>query len=121
VALLTLLLGQITLGLFAVDVDGIESGPMSLYVSFEAGRAAAGWHETLFNVLLAFIALHIVAVLYYVFVRKQDLIAAMWTGKRNFDVAGIADVKLASTARLLVGIGLAAALTWMVSAAFQFG
>ncbi|MES1262768.1 MAG: cytochrome b/b6 domain-containing protein, partial [Peristeroidobacter soli] len=44
-ALLGLLLAQIVLGLFAVDVDGIESGPLSLYVSFETGRACAEWHE----------------------------------------------------------------------------
>jgi len=40
--LLGLLLSQIVLGLFAVDVDGIESGPLSTYVSFDTGRAAAG-------------------------------------------------------------------------------
>src|SRR5690606_40419623 len=38
VALLLLLLIQVTLGLFAVDVDGLESGPLSHYVSFEVGR-----------------------------------------------------------------------------------
>src|SRR5262249_26038896 len=51
VALLGLLGVQIVLGLFAVDVDGIESGPLSEYVSFDAGRAAAHWHDTVFNVL----------------------------------------------------------------------
>ena len=56
-ALLGLLLMQIVLGLFAVDVDGIESGPLSLYVSFETGRACAEWHEVVFNALLALIAL----------------------------------------------------------------
>src|SRR5262245_40644327 len=34
-ALIALLSAQVVLGLFAVDVDGIESGPLSLYVSFE--------------------------------------------------------------------------------------
>src|ERR1700726_3554826 len=38
-ALLGLLLAQVTLGLFSVDVDGIESGPLSHWVSFETGRA----------------------------------------------------------------------------------
>ena len=41
VSLLLLLALQVVLGLFAVDVDGIESGPLSLYVSFETGRDAA--------------------------------------------------------------------------------
>ena len=37
-ALIVLLVTQVALGLFAVDVDGIESGPLSTYVSFEMGR-----------------------------------------------------------------------------------
>ncbi len=61
-ALLALLAAQIVLGLFAVDVDGIESGPLSLYVSFDAGRSAAKWHGAIFNALLWLIALHIVAI-----------------------------------------------------------
>ncbi len=61
------------LGLFAVDVDGIESGPLSTYVSFEAGRAAAEWHEDVFNVLSWLIVLHIAAVIYYVFFRKRTV------------------------------------------------
>src|SRR5690242_6646079 len=36
--LLLLLLAQVTLGLFAVDIDGIESGPLSSHVSFGTGR-----------------------------------------------------------------------------------
>src|SRR4051812_34776507 len=51
-ALIVLLLAQVALGLFTVDVDGIESGPLSLYVSFEAGRLAAKWHARVFDVLL---------------------------------------------------------------------
>ena len=82
VALLLLLVAQIALGLFAVDIDGIESGPLSLYVSFEAGRVASHWHCDLFNVLLGLIALHLVAVAWYVFVRKQPLVAAMVHGAR---------------------------------------
>src|SRR5690606_5783275 len=41
IALLLLLLTYITLCLFAVDVDGLESGSLSHYVSFEVGRACA--------------------------------------------------------------------------------
>jgi cytochrome b len=47
---------QIGTGLFAVDVDGLESGPMSHYVTFDQGRLAAGIHEVSFNVLLGVIA-----------------------------------------------------------------
>jgi len=120
VTLLALLAAQVVLGLFAVDVDGLESGPLSTYVSFEAGRAAAGWHETTFNVLLGLIALHVVAVGYYVLFRKQALVAAMVHGKRAYPEPQPPSMRSASLLRLLIGVVLAAALTWMVTRAFQF-
>lgn len=113
VALLVLVLTQILLGLFAVDVDGIESGPLSHLVSFDTGRDAAEWHETVFNVLLTVIVLHIVAVLFYLFARRQNLIGAMFTGRRSF-AAPVAPLTRASWPRLIVGIVIAAAITWMV-------
>jgi cytochrome b len=120
VALLALLAAQVTLGLFAVDVDGIESGPLSTYVSFEAGRAAAGWHETIFNVLLGLVALHVAAVGYYIIFRKQALVAAMVHGKRAYPAPQPPSMRSASALRLVIGVVVAAGLTWMVTRAFQF-
>ena len=122
-ALLGLLALQIALGLFAVDVDGIESGPLSLYVSFDTGRACAEWHETVFNVLMVFIAVHVLAVLYYVIARKQKLVAAMVTGKRAFSRPFSGDIAApgrASWLKLMIGGVLAAGITWAVSQAFKF-
>lgn len=117
-ALLALLATQITLGLFAVDVDGIESGPLSLYVSFEAGRDAAEWHEVVFNVLLLFIALHIAAILWYRVARKETLVAAMFHGTREFPGAP-EPLQPASALRFVAGVVLSAAFTWLVTKAFQ--
>lgn len=119
VALLGVLLLQIVLGLFAVDVDGIESGPLSLYVSFETGRVCAEWHDVVFSVLQALILLHIVAVLYYLLFKRQNLVGAMITGKRVFD-GEMAPMTTASLWRLVIGVALATAITWAVSQAFQF-
>jgi cytochrome b len=120
VALLGLLLAQIALGLFAVDIDGIESGPLSLYVSFEAGRVASHWHCDLFNVLSGLIALHLVAVAWYVFFRKQPLFSAMVHGKRAYPEPQPDSVQTASLLRLAIGIVIAVVLTWMVTRAFRF-
>ncbi len=117
-ALIMLLLLQVALGLFAVDVDGIESGPLSLYVSFEAGRAAAEWHEAVFNVLMGFIVLHILAIVWYRFVRKEKLLEAMFHGTRTYPVQ-LPPVKAASAVRFVIGVLLAAALAWAVSQAFD--
>jgi cytochrome b len=114
VFMLALLATQIVLGLFAVDVDGIESGPLSSLVSFDTGREAAELHETTFNVLLAVIGVHILAAFYYLAVRKQNLIGAMFTGRRTLDGAQ-PDLVPASIVRLIVGILIAAALTWFIS------
>lgn len=114
VALLALILAQILLGLFAVDVDGIESGPLSRFVSFAGGRQAAEWHEVLFNVLMGVIVLHIVAVLFYLVARRQNLIGAMFTGRRSF-AAPVEPLTRGSWLRLAVGIVVAAGITWVVA------
>jgi cytochrome b len=80
VMLLFVLLLQALLGVFAVDVDGIESGPLSYLVSFETGRAAAKLHGRVFNVLQIFIVLHLAAILFYHFYKRQNLTAAMIVG-----------------------------------------
>lgn len=117
--LLGLMLLQIVLGLFAVDVDGIESGPLSLYVSFDTGRRCAEWHEWVFNALMVLILVHIIAVLYYMVFRRQNLLGAMVHGKRVYDVA-MAPMTPASWLRLVAGVVLASGITWLVSKAFQF-
>ena len=119
-ALLALLLLQIALGLFAVDVDGIESGPLSLYVSFETGRLCAQWHEWVFNALMVLVLVHIIAVLYYMVFKRQNLLGAMVHGKRVYD-GEMAPMTPASSLRLVVGVVLASGITWAVSQAFQFG
>lgn len=117
-ALLVVLAVQVTLGLFAVDVDGIESGPLSEYVSFEAGRIAAKWHGRVFDALLWLIALHIAAIVYYGLVKKQRLLAAMFHGKREF-AEPLPAMQHASVARLLVGVTLVSLLAWLVAHAFR--
>ena len=87
VILLTFLLSQVLLGLFAVDVDGIESGPLSYLVSFEAGRAAAKLHERVFHLLEVLIALHLAAILFYRFYKQQNLTAAMIVGTKRLPLS----------------------------------
>ena len=50
-AMFLLLTVQVGTGLFAVDIDGLESGPLSHLVSFDQGREAAGIHELSFTLL----------------------------------------------------------------------
>ena len=104
VALLCLLLAQIGLGLFAIDVDGFDGGPYADYVSFDTARQIAHWHAISFNVLLGFVALHIAAVLYYLLWRRQNLIARMIHGNNPEVVEP--PIKTATTMQLLAGFVL---------------
>jgi cytochrome b len=83
VAMLAVLATQIGTGLFSVDVDGIESGPLSYLVSFDSGRALAKVHHLSFNVLLGLIALHLAAVLFYCLYKREALISAMILGVKK--------------------------------------
>lgn len=114
VSLLVLLLAQIVFGLFAVDVDGIESGPWSSHVSFETGRVFAKLHHQLFTVLQVLVAVHVVAVLFYVLVKKQNLITAMFHGKREY-AQDLPPVVNGSKLRLILGAIVIAAFTWYLT------
>jgi cytochrome b len=112
-AMLLALVAQVVLGVFAVDVDGIESGPLSQYVSFDLGRRFAEWHELSFNILLALIVLHIVAVIFYLVVKRDNLIAAMVTGRRLMS-SEPKEIRFAPWWMVLVGVAIAAAVAYVV-------
>lgn len=82
-ALLGALTSQVATGLFSVDVDGLESGPLAVLVSFDTGRQFAEFHEFNFNLLAALIGLHITAIAIYHFVLKEKLVGPMITGRRS--------------------------------------
>jgi cytochrome b len=99
------------LGLFTVDIDGIESGPLSDRVTFDQGRLAASLHHQGFNLLLALVALHLAAIAFYRF-KGDNLVGPMITGRRSWAGDG---VHAAPLWRLLVGIMLAVAVAWFVA------
>ncbi|MHB8284960.1 MAG: cytochrome b/b6 domain-containing protein [Caulobacteraceae bacterium] len=117
VALLAVLAGIVGFGLFCVDVDGVESGPLAGRVSFDAGRAAAHWHHQLFNALLALIALHLCAIAYYAIFRRDDLVRPMLTGSRAAP-DGTAPMQPAGWPRLIVSAVIAAAIAVWASKGF---
>lgn len=114
VAMLMLLVVQVILGLFAVDADGIESGPLSYAVSFDAGRLAAEVHEASFNILLALIALHVGAILFHAIVRHDDLVIAMLTGSRRLEAAPDAHPAMASSWRAIVVGLIGGGVAWWI-------
>ncbi|MFN3523897.1 MAG: cytochrome b/b6 domain-containing protein [Phenylobacterium sp.] len=118
-ALLAALIAQVGFGLFAVDVDGLESGPLSHLVDFDTGRVFAELHETSFNVLLVLIGLHLAAIAFYLVYKRDNLVRPMVTGWRTFSGPAPA-VRFAPAWRILVGVVLAAAAAWAVARGFRF-
>jgi cytochrome b len=83
VALLGLLLVQVSLGLVLSDEDGIVAGPFNRFVSFEVAEQAHDLHEKLFNVLLGLIGVHVAAIVFYRLVLGKKLLGAMITGRAS--------------------------------------
>ena len=115
VAMLLLLVMQVGLGLFAVDTDGLESGPLSHWVSFDAGRSVAELHEINFKLLQAMILLHIAAILFYQLVRRENLIAPMIGGAKRLDAAPDSPPVMAPAGRAVLVALIATGIAWWVS------
>lgn len=82
--MLVSLLLQALSGLFAND-DIMMEGPLAKHVSSDASALATLVHDINAGVLLTLIAIHLLAVLYYLFGKKQNLIGPMFTGRKRVD------------------------------------
>ena len=79
-ALFAALAVQVGLGLISEDDDGIYMGPLARLVSVDTSDKARDIHELWFNLILGLIALHLLAILYYL-LRGKKLIRPMITGR----------------------------------------
>ncbi|HEV2866512.1 MAG TPA: cytochrome b/b6 domain-containing protein [Allosphingosinicella sp.] len=111
VTMLALLSAQVGLGLFASDEDGLNSGPLSNLISYEASECAGEIHEQLFNVILILIALHVAAIIAYALFRRQNLVRPMLIGSGE-GPEGAEPMRAAGAGRLAVAVLIAAAAAW---------
>jgi cytochrome b len=80
-ALLALLAFQTITGLFGND-DILYEGPLFHLVSKETSDYLVGLHHLGWNILQVLILLHIAAVIFYLLVKKTNLILPMITGRK---------------------------------------
>ena len=80
IAMLALLIGMVVSGLFAQNIDGYGSGPLSIFVSYRVAELAATCHQALFPLLIFLVGLHLSAIAFYTFYKRQNLLRAMLTG-----------------------------------------
>lgn len=84
IAMLCVLTGMMVTGLFANDDISLQ-GPFAGYISEASSDRMSDWHSLLFNGLLALVALHIAAIVYYRLVKKDNLLVPMITGHKQLE------------------------------------
>jgi len=82
--LLALLTAQVVTGLLGNDDIDFE-GPWSTVIDKNLSDKLTAWHHHLSNWLLALIGLHLAALAFYFFVRKNNLVLPMLTGRKRIE------------------------------------
>jgi cytochrome b len=115
VALLLMLAVQALTGLFAND-QIMNTGPLFGYVSNALSDRLTSIHGQLFDLLLAAIALHVAAAFVYLFLKRENLILPMITGRKpqaQVPPDQVIDASRAWLALLILAL-LAGALYWVL-------
>ncbi len=116
VAMLLVLSAQAATGLMAND-DIAFTGPLYPAVSKDLSDALTGWHRRGEWAVFGLIGLHLAAIVYYRFVKKEPLIRPMITGRKPVATPSAHAPHRARPVALIVSLCIAATLTWMASGA----
>lgn len=121
VAMLLALLLQIVLGLFAADVDSyLYDGPLKAWIDSDLAEQVSSWHGLWFNALLGLVVLHLLAIVLYAVLRRQNLVRPMLHGKaddQGLPVPKIQPVWLAVPWLLLAVALVYAGIPWLAAMA----
>lgn len=118
VAMLVLVALQASTGLFTTD-DIYTDGPLAHLVSDATRKQLTTIHRTSINFLVVLVGLHVLAALYYTFVKKDNLIVPMVTGDKT--VEGAAPPAAACAAPWLSWVLIVAALALVFGLLRVFG
>ena len=114
VVLILAVLAQAVAGLFSADTDtGMINGPLANAIPDKWVDRVTSFHFFWVNVLLCLVALHVLASLIYLVWKRQNLIGAMFTGRKPLEhvaEAGKAAPTLTfASGRLAISLLIAAA------------
>jgi cytochrome b len=114
--LLGLLAVQAGTGLFSND-DIAFDGPLSGLIEKARSDSLTGLHHQLSDVLLVLLGLHIVAIVFYLVVKRHNLIKPMVTGWKHAQgrVASVRKPRGGSPLGLVIALLVAAAVTYAAS------
>ncbi|WP_379921663.1 cytochrome b/b6 domain-containing protein [Erythrobacter sp. R86502] len=104
--LLSVMLAQVSMGLFAGDPYDGMTGPLNALVGVQTADSITQLHETFFWVIAGLIALHLAAITYYA-VKGNDLLGPMVSGHRP-PLSGVAGIGPTPWVRAALAIMVAA-------------
>lgn len=84
--MIVVIVAQAITGLFIEADDFFESAPLAHYVSSEWAKQISGWHHQLAEFILILVGLHIAAILFYLFWKRENLITGMLSGWKQVRV-----------------------------------
>lgn len=113
-ALLILLSAQAITGLFTTD-DIVTDGPLVHAVSSKTAAMLSSLHRLGGKLILALVALHLAAVLFYTAVKKDDMVRAMITGTKRVP-EGVQGIRFAHPLLAFCVLALACSVVWAVLA-----
>ncbi len=113
-ALIGLFALQAVTGLFATDEIAFN-GPLYRAVSSEWNELFTRWHKLAEWLLYGLIALHILAVLYYTRVRKDNLVKPMITGRKEVPEGQGEDTGMAGINAFLFAVAVSAGVIWVAT------
>jgi cytochrome b len=119
-ALLFFLLAQVATGLFSDD-EISASGPLTRFASSELVSLASWYHrEVGKRVLIVLVILHVIAILYYLWRKRQNLVRPMLTGDKELSQPAPASrddarSRLLATVLLLLSAAGVTLLLWLAA------
>ncbi len=110
-------LRQVGTGLIADD-EIANTGPLNRYVATATGLAATAWHKGPGQgIILALVALHVAAIVFYLVKKGVNLVRPMVAGDKLLPEGTPASIDSAATRFIAAAVAAAAAalVTWVVS------
>jgi len=100
VALFLLLSVQLISGLFATD-DVFTEGPLYAYVSHDVASGLTWLHKKNFDLILAFAAIHVFAVILHT-IKGDSIIPAMFSGYKRLPESHVSRVNFVSVTKAIL-------------------
>jgi cytochrome b len=117
ILMILMVAAQATSGLFVTD-DIAWAGPYNPSVSAALAGKLTWFHHLNFNVLAGAIGLHVLAILFYAFYKRQNLVSPMLSGHKPAQVAGSDSIPGSQLIKALVlAVVCAGAVYWLISSA----